>query len=228
MIPRPTVIAASHLPGEEPHRSENFQVRPIECKDEYSYWQGLRDLWQTTGTLLNVEHDMEFSDELVQGLLDCPHPLCSYAYRVWMVGLTQWVYCPTRGGHWIGQGDEWADTASLGFCKIAASARERVPIRMPWKFLEHSICNAVGTVTLLESIPDGYHRPVWDETRWHIHWPEIGHFHDYDAEVYSRLSDWEKFAAENGEPCHVVPSEVPGAVAERVPQLVHYGGGRNG
>jgi hypothetical protein len=208
------VVVSSYLPGEEPKRSE-FPVHPIECTGEFSYCHGLAGVWAGDATIVNVERDMEFSDELVQGLLDCPHPACMYPYQVFPTKLQRFIYCATTTSvaeaewaeyranllrihdesfagidpdddqlllgsgplgpgtterpdgwiqpRWVEPGDEWAEWASIGFCKIAPEVRTQPLDRMFWQWLEHAINRAVSS----------------NSARWHLHWPEVQHLHDY-------------------------------------------------
>lgn len=175
--------------------SDRFDVRSRLLLNAHDYHRFLVSFWWERRVVVNVEQDMEFSDRLVQDLLDCPHPLCTHAYPIYFKSQKRWVYSPTRGGMPIRWREPWADRASLGFCKMVQEARPRLPAPATWKFLEHSVCDVVGERN-------------WQLRRpalWHVHWPEVGHFHDYDGE--HEWSDWERFAADAGVPCHVLPSE---------------------
>jgi hypothetical protein len=220
------VIYSTYLTGEEPVRSSQYLVAGQECTTEFSYCDGLSELWYSDKTIINHEHDMEFSDELVAGLVDCPNPLCAYAYQVFPTKLQRYIYCATRGltleeeleplrqeiefrlddqfpnqdhqalsldlaklaqkqNHpetpedwkgvrnckWIEQGDEWANWSSIGFCKIGKEARIKPLDRMFWQYLEHAINRVVAQG------PYGYGAGLV----WHIHWPEVVHFHDYNT-----------------------------------------------
>ena len=177
------VITSSYLSGEEPLRSERYDVHGIECKDvrgEFDYCFGLQEAWMTDKIVVNVEHDMEFSDELVDGLVNCPWPLCAYAYQVWPTALQRWIYCATSKKtngllSWLNKGDEWAYWSSIGFCKVAPSARAKPLDLIFWQYLEHSVNRAVG------KYGDGKGAGL----DWHIHWNEgigIEHYHDYHGE----------------------------------------------
>ena len=207
------VVIAARMAGDEPHRSDQYDVRTpvLAAGDAYAYWRELSRLWRHPVTLVNVEHDMEFSDDLVRDLVECPHPLCTHAYRVWINNIREWIYCPTRDQRWITHGVEWAHTSSLGFCKIAPEARTRSLKRLPWKFLEHGVCDAVTgcSAAVVGDAPLA-------APQWHVHWPEIEHFHPYDAEVLQRASEWERFCAANGEPCLLVPSQQKGIPARNI------------
>lgn len=203
------IIIAGRLKG-DPEFKTSYQLHSPILRGELDYWRALNAHWASDRTLINVEHDMEFSDELVRGLVECPHPLCTYPYRCYLRDREYYVYTPTVDGWWVEEGTEWADTSTLGFCKIAPEARTRPLRRIIWKFLEHSMCAAVTGFSQVE--PD----PVANRRAWHVHWPEVRHFHDYDRDVWERASEWERFCAEVGQPCHKKPSEVTAVVALRL------------
>ena len=172
------VITSSFLTGEEPVRSERFHVQGIECHNpgEFDYCHGLQEVWMTDKTMVNIEHDMEFSDDLVSGLVDCPEPLCAYAYQVYPTKLQRYIYCattvkPDGTVSWMNKGEEWALWSSIGFCKIDPIARVKPLDRLFWQWIEHSINRSVGK----------YMNAGGAGLDWHIHWPEIQHHHDYNA-----------------------------------------------
>lgn len=166
---REALILASVTPDEEPVQSTHYCVQALTCGDDFDYWRGLNEYWDGGATIVNVEHDMEFSDGLVEGLLACPEPLCAYAYKVWPSAWRRFVYAQSNVGRWIEQGDERADFSSIGFCKITSEARTGPLKRFPWKFVEQSVNQAVAGP-------------------WHIHWPEIKHYHDYETE---EMTPWQ-------------------------------------
>lgn len=198
------IVVAGRCVG-EPKLTTTLDLYSPVLSDQYAYWKALNDHWGQGRTIINVEHDMEFNDQLVADLVECPHPLCTHAYRVYLSTRGYWVFSPTRAGRWIVEGDAWADTASLGFAKIAAGAQTRPLERMPWKWLEHAVNRAVIGW-------DGSTLSPCREARcaWHVHWPEIGHFHDYDAEAVTRASEFERFCLRIGVDGPLVyPSEQP-------------------
>lgn len=209
-------MVACRVAGDHPFSSDRYEVRAPVVADDYGYWQALNEAWNTSDVLVNVEHDMEFSDELVDGLVNCPHPRCTYPYRCWLKHHKHWVYTPVLDGHWIEKGVEWADTSTLGFIKIAPEARTQPLERMIWKFLEHKVCEAttgfsqIKIGALGKSVCECSLQTPEDTQRamWHVHWPEVRHFHDYDSQVWAEASDWERFCQESGEPCLVMPSEM--------------------
>lgn len=154
-------MTSSHLAGERPISSERYEVTPIECVAVTDYWRGLAAHWDSAETIINVEHDMEYSDKLASDLLDCSEPLCTHAYRVYIERLREW--------HWAAWDDRFvyvradaqhASNASIGFCKIAPSARVAPLGRTTWKLLELEVNRSV-------------------RGPWHIHWPAVKHHHRY-------------------------------------------------
>ena len=154
------IIVSSVVPGESPIESEAYRVQPLRCEDDHSYGRGLAALWTTSATVVNVEHDMEFSDALVADLLACPEPLCSHAYQVWPSAWRRFVYAHSKDGRWLEQGDSSADFSSIGFCKLAPAGRTGELKTYPWRYVEQAVNTAVAG-------------------EWHIHWPAIKHHHDY-------------------------------------------------
>lgn len=175
------IVTSSYLSGEQPIKSGRYDVQGIECHlehGEFNYCDGLQEAWATDKIVVNVEHDMEHSDLLIDDLVNCPYPLCSFAYQVWPTALQRWIYCATSvkaNGllSWLNKGDEWAYWSSIGFCKIAPSARVKPLDRLFWQYIEHSINRVVGKYL------DGGGAGL----DWHIHWNEgigIKHLHDYE------------------------------------------------
>jgi hypothetical protein len=161
-----TVILASHLPGQPHFESRRFKVIPVECVGDFHYWQGWTDQWPSDQTIVNVEHDMECSDTLIQELLDCPEPLCTHAYTLYLpsVGAGPPHYAqrtgpkPPAGGEWLNGGEEWCDFTGIGFCKITPRARVAPLERVSWQTVDCSVALAT-------------------EGRWHVHWPGVEHDH---------------------------------------------------
>jgi hypothetical protein len=166
------LVLASHLVGADHFRSEHFEVIGIECVEALSYWKGVEAHWQSDRTLIVVEHDVEVSDELIQGLLDCPHPMCSWAYWLGIPsGGPHWSHRtglkPPCGGVWVETGDDWADFGGIGFCKIAPSVRVRPLEETDWTGVDCAVSRAT-------------------EGRVHLHWKRdesgvavggVEHFH---------------------------------------------------
>lgn len=180
------LIVSSFLPGEQPLVSRGHAVHPVECVTDLSYWDGLNTAWLGNETIVNVEHDMEFSDELVQGLLDCPNPACVYPYKVYPTALQRYIYCATTDApgdmsypdhegpdklRWVeGPEDTMAAWASIGFCKVAPEVRIEPLDRMMWQWLEHCVNRVLDH----------------SGTHWCLHWPEVKHLHNY-SEVPDHL-----------------------------------------
>ena len=158
-----TVVLTSHLVDAEHFRSEHYEVHPIECVEPEDYHAGVARWWDSDRTIINVEHDMQVDHELIQGLLDCPHPFCSWAYWLGIPsGGPHWAHRtgkqPPCGGVWIETGDEWADYGGIGFCKITPEARVRPLPEQTWQFVDIAVFQAV-------------------DERMHIHWPAVAHDH---------------------------------------------------
>ena len=158
------VVVCSHLPGEGHFLSERFRVLPVLCVDGLDYWRGLASVWDSDETIVNVEHDMEVTDEHVETLLACPHSLCSWAYEShWIsTGLPRDVISAgtfgPNGRQYLDGGEEWAEWSAIGLVKIARDARIGPLTEAPWNRLELSVETAVA-------------RP------WHMHWPPVPHHH---------------------------------------------------
>jgi hypothetical protein len=165
------VILASILPGEPIFESEQFEVWPIECVEPENYWEGVAEWWDSDRVIVNLEHDVECSDELIQTLLDCDCAFGTWAYWLGIPsGGPHWAHRtgkqPPCGGAWIETGDEWADFGGIGFCKIEPSARVR---------------------PLWEPKDDDDEPPTWQEVdiavfasvhqQVHVHWPAVEHLH---------------------------------------------------
>jgi len=162
------VVVCSHLLDEGHFRSDRWPTAPVLCREHepLDYWAGLNRLWRSDVTIINVEHDIEASDEHIQALLDCPHPLCSHAYRCnWIssgipggviaagLGERDSEYNPNPG--YLQGGEEWAAWSAIGLVKVTAVARVG-PLRPePWQRLELAVYDAVTTP-------------------WHMHGNEVG------------------------------------------------------
>ena len=151
--PEPLVLC-SHLPGEGHFESDRFEVIPALCEDEFDYWSALDVVWPSDATIVNVEHDMDVRDEHIAALLDCPHPLCSWAYCChWAsTGLSHDVIAAGSGARdsdtnpdpdYLQGGEEWAAWSAIGLVKIAAEARIGQLRRERWNKLELSVHDAV-------------------------------------------------------------------------------------
>jgi hypothetical protein len=152
------IVVCSHLPDEGHFRSERFPVAPVVCREHepLDYWAGLNRFWRSDVTIVNVEHDVEATDEHVQALLDCPEPLCSHAYRChWIsTGLPGGVIAAGMGArvadttmppeaYYLQGGEEWANWSAIGLVKVTAAARVG-PLRPePWQRLELALHDAV-------------------------------------------------------------------------------------
>lgn len=166
--PRKPLIICSRLPGEGYYHSLHFETRPVLCSDDFDYWRGLSDVWESDRTLINVEHDVDVRERHLSELIACPHGLCSWAYRMhWAsngvgdliaagTGDRDRVTNPDPG--FLQGGEEWAAWSAIGLVKIAPEARIGPLRREPWATLELAVHDAVNG-------------------RWHMHWPEVPHWH---------------------------------------------------
>lgn len=156
------VIVLSHLSGEIPFTSDRWDTTTVECVDDESYGRALAEAWATNRTVVNVEHDVEISDDLIADLLDCPHPLCAHPYLVYAVSgihdAPAYPFCVTNPGPWVTEGTEWAAWGAPGFMKVTPQGRYGpLPVRH-WLGVEAAV-NARLTC------------------RWHLHWPAVEHYH---------------------------------------------------
>ena len=154
------------MPGDAPLSSEAYPVADVVCDDlVFGYWEGLNELWDSDRTLINIEHDMEYSDLLVAELLSCPHPTCAYPYIVRPFGWPGKTYSASYGSLWVTADMPYASFSSIGFCKVTAEARRGSTLeRAIWSKVEASIHIAV----------------TQNKRLWHLHWPAVTHHHDYD------------------------------------------------
>ena len=165
------VILASILPGEPIFESEQFEVWPIECVEPENYWEGVAEWWDSDRVIVNLEHDVECSDELIQTLLDCDCAFGTWAYWLGIPsGGPHWAHRtgkqPRCGGVWIETGDEWADFGGIGFCKITPEARVRPLEETDWTGVDCAVSRAT-------------------DSRVHVHWKRdesgslsgVEHFH---------------------------------------------------
>jgi hypothetical protein len=140
-------------------------VADVVCDDSFGYWAGLDSIWGKGRTIVNLEHDVEFSDDLVAELLSCPRDLCAYPYTVRPASWPGLAYGALFSG-WLTTEVPFAHFSAIGFAKISASVQTSPLAKRPWQRLEDSIHEAVAR----------------NQRLWHLHWPAIGHRHDYDSE----------------------------------------------
>ena len=157
-----TRVIASHLEGDGHFTSERFTVGPVLCRDEDDYWRGLAKHWGSGLTLVNLEHDIDATDEHIAELLACPHPACTWAYEChWATtGQSDPQVAAGKGDfetHLTG-GEEWADWSAIGLVKLRPEARIAGLARTKWQLLEHSVHASV-------------------RGPWHVHWPLVAHHH---------------------------------------------------
>jgi hypothetical protein len=162
------IVVAGRLPTDEPLTSTSYEVHDFECRGKYDYWAGLASVWARGRTVVNVEHDMPFSDDMVEELLSCDSELCAYPYVVRPGRARCYTFSASNGRGWLKGDEPFATFSAIGFAKIAASAQEGTNLeRCRWGMVEGKVHLAVAS-----------HKRVW-----HIHWPEIPHGHDYEGEM---------------------------------------------
>lgn len=170
------VVVSSRLAGEAATTSRH-SVLDVVCVEDTDYGQAVASVWGGGVTVVNIEHDMQVTDDLIDALLDCPHPLCSWAYRVYPVSTMRpapmWAHAvaQTQNGRllswpnfsvtarWISEGEQWADFSAIGFCKITPAAMaDLIETGASWRWVEMAV-NAAVTGP------------------WHLHWPAVEHHH---------------------------------------------------
>jgi hypothetical protein len=141
-------------------------VRPVLCVDDFSYWAGLNEAWDSDVTICNVEHDIELADSHLDELLACPYGACTYIYRChWIsTGIPGGVIAAGRGERRLDQsadpkclrgGEHWASWSAIGLIKVTREARVAPLRREPWQRLELAVHDAT-------------------ERPWHAHWGPDG------------------------------------------------------
>ena len=159
------IVVASYLPGETPFTSERFTVQPVLCVNDFDYSHGLGEVWASSKIVVNVEHDLEVSDDIIARLVDCVEPLCAQTYPLYAASGSHgtehgpiYPYCASNPGPWVAEGDECAEWAAPGFIKVTPSARTGPLPEKHWLTVEAAT---------------NFHTPG----RWHLHWPPVQHDH---------------------------------------------------
>lgn len=166
------VVVSSYLPlREETTATSRYPVHPVKCLDELDYMEGVAAAWATDNTIVNIEHDLQYDDKLIDDLVNCPEPACAYPYLIHHHPLKAPFYCCAIGNRakgwasfwvtcaWVTPDDEWADFAAPGFIKVTPEARTPiVDLDAHWQHVEFVINDHVTT-------------------RWHLHWPAVEHYH---------------------------------------------------
>lgn len=160
------VVVATYLPGETPFTSNLWRVLPVECVSVFDYARGLATVWGSDLTVVNVEHDIEVTDDIIARLVDCPEPLCAQTYPLYRASGAHgteigpvFPYVDVEPGPWVTEGAEWADWAAPGFIKATAAARTGLfPDEKHWMGVEQAT-------------------NFYVTGRWHLHWPPVEHYH---------------------------------------------------
>lgn len=163
------VVVSSVLVGEATTRTRH-PVHPVVCEDPLDYYRGLAAVWDTADTLVNIEHDVESNDRLIDELVGCPELACARPYLIRHLNKPPFFGCavgPAKDcgwgpwfvrSRWVDESDVWADFASPGFIKVSPQVRGPLGPECAWQGVELAINEAV-------------------DARWHLHWPAVEHFH---------------------------------------------------
>lgn len=165
-------------------------------KWDEEYFHVLREVWAAGETFVTIEHDIEVSPEMIDGLVECWAPWCAHSYRV----------------YWGGLMDVYPGSAGLGCTKFSADLIRKHPNLfdddIPSSTYENGRdgrfwMNLDGTVSQWLKGPYGY--------TVHRHNPDVTHHHGYDYEgawlpdsVRERLpADHPLFALPNHPPTEI-------------------------
>ena len=121
------VVLASHLAGEGHFRSKRYRVQAWTCTADDDYWRGLASVWDSDLAIINIEHDVEVTDDDLSELLACPHGACSFMYPMhWAcTGRFDDVWPARNNGLFVDEGTEWAEQCAIGCIKITARGSHR-------------------------------------------------------------------------------------------------------
>ena len=147
------LVLVSYLPDEGYYQSQLYKTVPVLCDTDTAYWRGIANHWDHPGPIVNIEHDIEWTDAQVAELFECNYPLCAWAYKCnWITtGQPNGSYAATIDGRFVEPGDEFATWSAIGFAKIAPEARVAPLREVVWNHVEDAIDEAV-------------------QKPWHLHW----------------------------------------------------------
>ena len=147
------LVLVSYLPDEGHYQSQLYKTVSVLCDTDTAYWRGIADHWEQPLSIVNIEHDIEWTDAQISELLDCKYDACSFVYKCHWATTQQpnGSYAATIDGRFIAPGDEWADWSAIGFIKIAPAARIAPLREVVWNRVEDAIDEAV-------------------QKPWHMHW----------------------------------------------------------
>lgn len=152
-----------------------IKIVDIPCTSEGDYPRAWAENWDFDGTLVNLEHDLVPTLQVLDELIDCPSKLCTQAYKIYPLStaLDREVFVQrlaskdeVRFDRWVLEGDAHADYTGLGLAKLEAEVRSTIPTSnieryASWKGFDFSLSNLFHV----------------QGKRWHIHWPAIPHHH---------------------------------------------------
>lgn len=150
--------------------TSRYPVLQVPALSDYSYWQAFNLLWEQDVIIINIEHDIFPTKSQIDELLSCQHEFCAWSYKTPNDSLidngkrvevkpTAYITQAWEGGRPLEVGEEHADVAGIGFCKLGVT-RELELSPVPWYLVDSQVNLA-----------------VIDKGGWHIHWPQIGHDH---------------------------------------------------
>lgn len=172
-------VYAAYKPPLMPFYSDEFDVYSLQIRSDADYAIGMATMYENGEQFVNIEHDMQVSDDRIYELFECPLPFCTWAYRIhrsWIVDLSQgkldeetlsypnsfYAQHNVLDGRVIPIQNQEVTSAlcsGIGFCKITPDGRE-FPI-VHWTAVEQPVQELCQNVA----------------KAWHIHWPEVEHWH---------------------------------------------------
>lgn len=155
----------------------------VPCYSDLDYANSLIDVWGHDGDLILIEHDVYTDPRMIDEMIACPHPRCSWitwasqvatglrrvvlAYRMCGPGYPH----PANDG-WGVSHDGYSDTSSI--CLIKLSKEQRKGIQIKPATWADGVCTQVNDI----AIPRG---------GWHLHGPPTPHYHGFRREQNERL-----------------------------------------
>jgi hypothetical protein len=154
------LVLSSYTEDSAPLACEHFRIIPWLCTDDYDYDKLFRVFWNANATLVNVEHDVRVSSDVLNELIDCGHDFCTIPYVLYPVttGLKEPTSSVSSNGVF----------SSLGCVKLSMA---RTKARVLWDSVCWNLVDFAVNNTLKQEIA-GF--------RWHVHTGSV--FHDHKGE----------------------------------------------
>ena len=135
------------------------------CLGDQDYAEGLRMIWPLRVPVIVVEHDI-LPGNVVEELLECPHPFCVPLYKLYPVTtcLASPVWAHRRDLEdgqleFIPEWQEWVPAVGLGMAKIGTARQAYSPPPLVnWTYLDTALSKHLGV-------------------QWHVHKTEVAHLH---------------------------------------------------